>query len=173
MPNQPSEVTSLRSEPQRRRSIQQMKQIVTILSPHATCAKRVIGLCLRARKAELCRLLTKWRKEAKTKDTFCGYVEYLDAWSMGDTFRRILGPGAKRRATPNGELYVIHPTPTNLAHLHLQSERSHQFREYAELARQVSTASGADGDTALHSGLVIFREILGGKPKNKRDRTTR
>lgn len=137
-----------------------MKQIVTIFRAEGLEAQRMLRLCRRTPSAQLPRLCGFWRKDVRETSRLSAYIEYLDGWSMGDDFRRIMGRDTKQRAMPSGEVYFLSITQGVLAYLRRQSRGKHQFAEQAELARLVAGMATGSGVCDPPVALAVFREVV-------------
>jgi hypothetical protein len=137
-----------------------MKQIITIFRAEGAQAMRLVGLCRRTPKAQLAGLREALRQDARVQPRLSAYIEYLDGWSMGDDFARIIGPVTVKRGMRNGELFALRVTKDTLDHFRVQTRRKNQFREQALLAQHV--ASLAEGSCACDGpvALAIFREVI-------------
>jgi hypothetical protein len=138
-----------------------MKQIITIFKAEGSQAKRMIGLFRRTPRAQLARLRDTWREDIRTNTRLSAYVEYMDGWSMGDDFQRIIGSTSTKRGMANGEMFALRVSRDTLAHLRAQSRRKHQFTEQVLLARQLASLAKGSGECGQPVTLVIFREVVG------------
>ena len=139
-----------------------MKQIVTIFRAEGAQARRLVRSCRRTLKAQLPALRDSWRSVVRGTSKLSGYAEYLDGWSMGDDFDKLLGRHAERRAMPSGDVYSLCIEHGALIHFRRQSRRKHQFPEQATLARIIVEMAVGCGACELPVALAVFREILTG-----------
>ena len=106
-----------------------MKQIVTVFRAEGTQALRLLRLCRKTPRAQLPDLRDAWQKDVRRNSKLSAYVEYVDDWSMGDDFCRIMGSDVEQRAMPDGAVYFLMVNEGVLVHLRQQLRRKHQFPE--------------------------------------------
>jgi hypothetical protein len=139
-----------------------MKQIVTIFRAEGEQANHLLRLCRSTRGRDLLGLCDSLRKQTRSSSLLTAYIEFLDEWSMGDDFTRIMGHAVRRRQTGAGELYFGIISPSMRANLQRQARRKHQFPEQAALARTVASLASRQQLPDTPAALALFREILRG-----------
>ena len=143
-----------------------MKQIVTAFRAEGAQARRLLQLCRKTSRARLADLRDDWKKVVRETSALSAYVEYMDSWSMGDDFKRIMGPDAERRSMPNGEVFFLLVNQAARLHFRRQLRRKHQFAEQKTLAQLMATLANASG-VAAPIALAVFREVVGGSVSNE------
>jgi len=137
------------------------KQIVTIFRAEGPPSRRMIRLCRTTRRAQLFALRDTWRRAVRSSACLSGFVEYLDGWSMGHDFERVLGRTAVCRQASEGELYFCVVTDRMRRALGRLRRQRQQFAEQKELLRIVTGLAQGLGACAPPVALAVFREIVG------------
>jgi len=139
-----------------------LKQIVTVFRAEGTQANRVANLCRKTRKADLFALRDHFRHLARSGNQLTGYAEFLDPWSMFDSFDRAMGPTARCRNAVSGNVYWTAVTEEVLEEAKRNARKRHQFAEDARLQKCVADFMATPFLNESPDVIVLFREIVGG-----------
>jgi hypothetical protein len=139
-----------------------MKQLVTVFRAEGAQATRVAELCEATPVDELFSLRDFFRKRAFAASQFSAYMEFIDSWSMWDSFADVAGENHRLYESRWGEVYVTEITPRLTSSLRKMAKKKRQPIEDARLARvfaDLATTCYLPDGPAL---LILFREILDG-----------
>ena len=138
-----------------------MKQMVTTFRAEGEQADRPLHLCRIAREADLLSLRNSLRQQARSSARLTAYVEFIDEWSMGDVFARVMGDDACRQQATAGELHFRIVTPKMRADLLRQEKQRHQCPEQTTVVRILAELVKTQRIPGARVAVALFREILG------------
>jgi hypothetical protein len=139
-----------------------MKQLVTIFRAEGAQAIRAAELCEATPVDELFSLRDFFRQRAFAASQFSAYSEFIDSWSMWDSFADVAGENHRLYESRWGEVYVTEITDRLTSSLRKMAKNKHQDTEGARLTRVFADLAAScylpDGPAVL----ILFREILDG-----------
>ena len=106
-----------------------MKQLVSIFRAEGKLAADLRRLCINTAPDDMLTLRESLREQALSAPHPTAFIEFLDDWSMGDDFKRVLGAGTRTRYVPMGVVYIRSVTPLMRSSLQQQMKRRQQFPE--------------------------------------------
>jgi len=139
-----------------------MKQIVTIFRAEGRQALRVLELFRDTEESLLFALRDSLRTRARDTNQFTGYQEFLDPWSMGDSFDNAMGPDSTERKSGRGDVYCTVVTDEWIQTVKKQRKKSYQFAEDQRLHASIRDLVTTPFLTDAAITILLFREIVGG-----------
>ena len=137
-----------------------MKQLVTIFRAEGKMADQLKRLCSATPPEGISDLRDSLRFRAMTTASLTSYVEFVDAWSMGDDFERAIGPGTRVKYVPMGAVYYRSITPLMRAHTQRQARRKHQFFSQAFLSKTIANIAAEQLGSKTPALFALFRQVL-------------
>ena len=107
------------------------------------------------------RLRDYLRTEALSSAQLTAYVEFLDCWSMGDDFDRVMGKGTHKRSFSMGAVYFRSVTPLMQSHLLQMAKRKQQFFEQTSLIKTLAGLATSQLIPKHPISIALFRHVLG------------